>query len=57
VTHAAGTSNREPSEIAKQRRLDDVFLRSQAKGRSRMGTSKTAVAVPGSVSVKTTVTV
>jgi hypothetical protein len=57
VMHAAVTSNRVPSRAVNQRGLDDVFFRGQAKGRSRMGSSAIAVAAPGSVSVKTTVTV
>jgi hypothetical protein len=54
---AAMTSNRVPSSAEGQSGLDDVFFREQAKGRSRMGNRAMDTAAPGSVSVKTTVTV
>ena len=57
LMQAAATSNSTVFRTIKQKRLEDVFLRSQANGSSRIGRSGSAAATPGSVSVKTTVTV
>jgi hypothetical protein len=54
---AAAIKNRAPSSAVNQSGLDDVFFRVQAKGRSRIDSRAMDVAAPGSVSVKTTVTV
>jgi hypothetical protein len=55
--HAAAIKNRVPSRTVNESGLDDVFFRVQAKGRSRMDSRAMDTAAPGSVSVKTTVTV
>ena len=57
VMHDAVTSKMVPSKAVKQSGRDDVFLRIQANGSSRMGSSAMDTEAPGSVSVKTTVTV
>ena len=57
VMHDAVIINMVPSRVVRQSGRDDVFFHIRANGSSRMGSREMDTATPGSVSVKTTVTV